>query len=124
MRWKFPVYLQKKKELYINNLIELKFNPVYTINIIIIYRVASMMGRPKHDSVHINFCRLPQNSAIFFSMKQFAANFEIFWTLWISGLVIAFWSPLPKEGIQNFHLCLRACFWSLAFFNFGASRFF
>jgi hypothetical protein len=26
---KFPVYLQKKKELYINNLIELKFNPVH-----------------------------------------------------------------------------------------------
>jgi hypothetical protein len=44
-----------------NNLIELKFNPVYTINIIIIYR-----GKiAKHDSVHINFCRLPRNSAIF-----------------------------------------------------------
>jgi hypothetical protein len=57
---KFPVYLQKEKELYINNLIELKFNPVYTINIII-YR-----GKiAKHDSVHINFCRLPRNSAIF-----------------------------------------------------------
>jgi hypothetical protein len=59
MRWKVSVYLQKK-ELYINNLIELKFDPV-SINIIIIYREKIA----KHDSVHINFCFLPQNSAKF-----------------------------------------------------------
>jgi hypothetical protein len=53
-------YLQKKTELHINNLIELKFNPVYTINIIIIIYRGKIA---KHDSV--NFCRLPRNSAIF-----------------------------------------------------------
>jgi hypothetical protein len=53
--------IYKQKELYINNLIELNFNPVYTINIIITYR-----GKiAKHDTVHMNVCRFPQNSATF-----------------------------------------------------------
>jgi hypothetical protein len=53
--------IYKQKELYINNLIELNFNPVYTINIIITYRGK----KAKHDTVHMNVCRFPQNSATF-----------------------------------------------------------
>jgi hypothetical protein len=112
------VYLQKKKELYINNLIEQKFNPVYTINIIIIYR-----GKiAKHDSIHINFSRLPRNSAIILvcnSLLQILKFSEPYEFLALRSL---FGAPCPKK--EQKILCLRACFWSLAFLNFGASRFF
>jgi hypothetical protein len=55
----------------------------------------------KHDSVHINFCRLPQQFSyllLFNSLLQILKfsdpGYEFF------GL--AFWSPLPKEGTKNF----------------------
>jgi hypothetical protein len=42
--------IYKQKELYINNLIELNINPVYTINIIITYR----RKIAKHDTIHMH----------------------------------------------------------------------
>ena len=42
--------IYKQKELYINNLIELSINPVYTINIIITYR----RKIAKHDTIHMH----------------------------------------------------------------------
>jgi hypothetical protein len=44
----------------------MKLNPIYTINIIIIYR-----GKlAKHDSVHINFCRLGAPRCLDPALKQ------------------------------------------------------
>jgi hypothetical protein len=121
------VYLQKKKELYINNLIKLKLNPIYTINIIIIYR----RKLAKHDSVHINFCRLPRNSAIipplpylmtgplvFNSLLQILKFSEPYYFLASRSL---FGAPCSKKEQK---ILFAGLLLEPRFLNFGASRFF